>query len=93
MNGLPTRCLRPLAMSGIATASAAARTTVLGLRAASTLKRRRQPRPELTKFPEGHGEQIWIFNHIMTNQVVYSHTPVLRVGCHGPLLPRPRPPR
>ncbi|CAK7227947.1 hypothetical protein SBRCBS47491_006738 [Sporothrix bragantina] len=41
-------------------------------------KRYRQPRPDLTKFPEGHGEQIWIFNHIVTNQIVYSHTPVLR---------------
>ncbi|CAK7204942.1 hypothetical protein SEUCBS139899_007704 [Sporothrix eucalyptigena] len=41
-------------------------------------KRYRQPKPELTKFPEGHGEQIWIFNHIVTNQIVYSHTPVLR---------------
>ncbi|KIH92152.1 hypothetical protein SPBR_03089 [Sporothrix brasiliensis 5110] len=41
-------------------------------------KRYRQPKPELTKFPEGHGEQIWVYNNIVTNQVVYSHTPVLR---------------
>ncbi|CAK7274035.1 hypothetical protein SEPCBS119000_005962 [Sporothrix epigloea] len=41
-------------------------------------KRYRQPKPELTKFAEGHGEQIWIFNHIVTNQIVYSHTPILR---------------
>ncbi|CAK7274648.1 hypothetical protein SEPCBS57363_006271 [Sporothrix epigloea] len=41
-------------------------------------KRYRQPKPELTNFAEGHGEQIWIFNHIVTNQIVYSHTPVLR---------------
>lgn len=43
-------------------------------------KRYRQPKPELTNFAEGHGEQIWIFNHIVTNQIVYSHTPVLRVS-------------
>ena len=42
-------------------------------------KRYRQPKPELTKFSEGHGEQIWVYNNIVTNQVVYSHTPVLRV--------------
>ncbi|KAL1897664.1 hypothetical protein Sste5346_003972 [Sporothrix stenoceras] len=41
-------------------------------------RRYKQPKPELTKFPEGHGEQIWIYNHIVTNQVVYSHSPTLR---------------
>lgn len=42
-------------------------------------RRYKEPKPDLTKFPEGHGEQIWIYNHIVTNQVVYSHSPVLRV--------------
>ncbi|KAL0930974.1 mitochondrial 54S ribosomal protein mL67 [Colletotrichum truncatum] len=36
--------------------------------------RRRVPQPELTKFPEGHGEQIWVWSHLTSNQVIYSHT-------------------
>ncbi|EFX00148.1 hypothetical protein CMQ_7150 [Grosmannia clavigera kw1407] len=79
MNDLPIRCLRRLAMSGRPTVTmAASATSFLGARAASTFKRFHRPNMELTKFPDGHGEQIWIFDNIATNQVVYSHTPILR---------------
>ncbi|SPO02750.1 uncharacterized protein DNG_05425 [Cephalotrichum gorgonifer] len=41
--------------------------------------RYRKPQPELTGYPEGHGEKIWVFNELRSKLVVYSHTPVLDV--------------
>ena len=35
--------------------------------------------PELTGFEPGHGERIWVFNNLESNQVVYSHGPVMDV--------------
>lgn len=39
----------------------------------------RPARPELTGFEPGHGERIWIFNNIESNQVIYSHGPAMDV--------------
>ncbi|KAL2752723.1 hypothetical protein ACRALDRAFT_1072583 [Sodiomyces alcalophilus JCM 7366] len=50
------------------------RTTV---RHGHTLPRKRTPHPELTHFPPGWGEQIWVWNHVLLKQIVYSHTKVL----------------
>jgi len=36
-------------------------------------------RPELTGFNPGHGEQIWVFNHLTTDQVILSHEPAMDV--------------
>lgn len=41
--------------------------------------RYRQPKPEMTGYPEGHGEKIWIFSNVRSKQVVYSHDRVLDV--------------
>ncbi|OAA58479.1 hypothetical protein SPI_06552 [Niveomyces insectorum RCEF 264] len=38
----------------------------------------RQTRHKPGRAPKGHGEQIWVYNHVVTNQVVYSHAPVLK---------------
>jgi hypothetical protein len=35
--------------------------------------------PELAGHPAGHGERIWIFDNVLSKQVVYSHTGVLDV--------------
>lgn len=37
----------------------------------------RPARPELTGFEPGHGERIWVFNNIESNQVIYSHGPAM----------------
>ncbi|KAK3940524.1 transcriptional regulation of mitochondrial recombination-domain-containing protein [Diplogelasinospora grovesii] len=29
-------------------------------------------------FPEGHGEKLWVFNHIEADHVLYSHEPYIR---------------
>ncbi|KAJ0160311.1 hypothetical protein CTA2_8189 [Colletotrichum tanaceti] len=34
----------------------------------------RAPQLELTNFEPGHGEQIWVYSHLTSNQVIYSHT-------------------
>lgn len=44
----------------------------------------RKPAPELTGYPEGHGEKIWIFSNVRSKQVAYSHTAVLDVRSPGP---------
>ncbi|OLN87822.1 hypothetical protein CCHL11_00530 [Colletotrichum chlorophyti] len=44
------------------------------IRHGSTLPRRRVPQPELTKFEPGHGEQIWVYSHLTSNQIIYSHS-------------------
>lgn len=41
--------------------------------------RYRKPQPEMTGYPEGHGEKIWIFSNVRSKQVVYSHDRVLDV--------------
>ncbi|KAF0327326.1 hypothetical protein K4K61_007702 [Colletotrichum sp. SAR11_59] len=38
---------------------------------------RQMPQYKLAKFPEGHGEQIWVWSHQLTRQVVYSHSKVM----------------
>lgn len=43
------------------------------------LPRRRVPKPELSNFAPGHGEQIWVWSHLIHNQVVYSHTKAMDV--------------
>ncbi|EJT72608.1 hypothetical protein GGTG_09468 [Gaeumannomyces tritici R3-111a-1] len=49
----------------------------ISVRHGSHLARYKQPRPELAGFEPGHGEKIWVFNHITTNQIVYSTKPQL----------------
>ncbi|WQF75525.1 Putative large ribosomal subunit protein mL67 [Colletotrichum destructivum] len=44
------------------------------IRHGHTRSRRRAPQPELTNFEPGHGEQIWVYSHLTSNQVIYSHT-------------------
>ncbi len=41
--------------------------------------RYKKPQPELTGYAPDHGEKIYIFNHVRSQQVVYSHSPVLNV--------------
>jgi hypothetical protein len=41
-------------------------------------KKKRKERIEPSWLP-GHGEKIWIFNHILDGMTVYSHAPVLKV--------------
>ncbi|KAK2732130.1 hypothetical protein CKAH01_02076 [Colletotrichum kahawae] len=43
------------------------------------LPQRRKPQHEKAKFPKGHGEQIWVWSHQLTRQVVYSHSKILKV--------------
>ncbi|KAF4824038.1 hypotheticall protein [Colletotrichum tropicale] len=38
------------------------------------MPKRQRPQYKLAKFPEGHGEQIWVWSHQLTRQVVYSHS-------------------
>jgi len=49
------------------------------IRPGSTFKRYKKPQPELTHWEPGHGEQIWIFNHIVSDQIIYSHKPAMDV--------------
>ncbi|KAK1674516.1 transcriptional regulation of mitochondrial recombination-domain-containing protein [Colletotrichum godetiae] len=44
------------------------------IRHGHTRSRRRTPQHELTNFEPGHGEQIWVWSHLTSNQVIYSHT-------------------
>ncbi|KAL5612792.1 hypothetical protein BROUX41_004124 [Berkeleyomyces rouxiae] len=39
----------------------------------------KQPRPDLSGHAPNHGEKIYIFTHIGTDEIVYSHTEVLDV--------------
>lgn len=39
----------------------------------------KQPRPDLAGHAPGHGEKIYIFTNIATDEIVYSHTKVLNV--------------
>ncbi|KAG7123593.1 26S proteasome non-ATPase regulatory subunit 6 like protein [Verticillium longisporum] len=50
------------------------RTTV---RNGHTWSRRRTAKPELSNFAPGHGEQIWVWHHLTSHQIIYSHTPQL----------------
>lgn len=52
------------------------RTTV---RNGHTWSRRRTAKPELSNFAPGHGEQIWVWHHLTSHQIIYSHTPQLDV--------------
>lgn len=49
------------------------------IRHGHTRSRRRTPQHELTNFEPGHGEQIWVWSHLTSNQVIYSHTKQLEV--------------
>ncbi|KAL8388593.1 hypothetical protein RB595_009084 [Gaeumannomyces hyphopodioides] len=49
----------------------------VSVRHGSHLARYKKPRPEDAGFKPGHGEKIWVFNHVTTNQIVYSTKPVL----------------
>lgn len=40
-------------------------------------KRFRQKKVEDAGFQPGHGEEIWVFNHLTTNQIIYSTKPAL----------------
>ena len=40
-------------------------------------KRYKKPNPNTYK--DGHGDQIWIFEHITEGHTIYSHSPVVRV--------------
>ena len=51
------------------------------MRHSSGRPRYRKPKPELTGYPEGHGEKIFIFSNVRSKQVAYSHFPVLDVRC------------
>ncbi|PHH55446.1 hypothetical protein CFIMG_000584RA [Ceratocystis fimbriata CBS 114723] len=39
----------------------------------------KQPRPDLAGHAPGHGEKIYFYTHIGTDEIVYSHTSVLNV--------------
>lgn len=41
--------------------------------------RYKEKQPQLTGFEQGHGEQIWVFTHIVTNMIIYSHQKFLKV--------------
>ncbi|KAI8153442.1 hypothetical protein K4K49_010229 [Colletotrichum sp. SAR 10_70] len=41
------------------------------------MPKRQRPQYKLAKFPEGHGEQIWVWSHQLTRQVVYSHSKIM----------------
>ncbi|KAF3806274.1 hypothetical protein GCG54_00006036 [Colletotrichum gloeosporioides] len=41
------------------------------------MPKRQRPQYKLAKFPEGHGEQIWVWSHQLTRQVVYSHSQIM----------------
>lgn len=69
MNSAPVFRISQLAVS-------VSKTTV---RHGSILPRRRVPKPELSNFAPGHGEQIWVWSHLIHNQVVYSHTRAMDV--------------
>ncbi|KLU84259.1 hypothetical protein MAPG_03304 [Magnaporthiopsis poae ATCC 64411] len=49
----------------------------VSVRHGSHLARYKKPQPEKSGFWPGHGEKIWVFNNIVTGQVVYSTKPVL----------------
>src|SRR5438876_1446618 len=51
------------------------------VRHSSTRRRWKEPRPDLTGFGPDWGEKIWIFHHILTKQIVYSHSPAMDVWC------------
>lgn len=53
----------------------------ISVRHSSGRPRYRKPKPELTGYPEGHGEKIFIFSNVRSKQVAYSHFPVLDVRC------------
>ncbi|GKT95546.1 LOW QUALITY PROTEIN: hypothetical protein Ct61P_13396 [Colletotrichum tofieldiae] len=44
------------------------------IRHGHTRSRRRTPQPELANFEPGHGERIWVYSHLTSNQVIYSHS-------------------
>ncbi|WYZ40088.1 hypothetical protein EsH8_IV_000429 [Colletotrichum jinshuiense] len=50
------------------------------IRHGHTRTRRRTPQPELTNFQPGHGEQIWVYSHLTSNQVIYSHSKQLEAN-------------
>ncbi|KAI1131657.1 hypothetical protein F5Y10DRAFT_53606 [Nemania abortiva] len=60
----------------IGSASATPRTSI---RLASTTKRRKDERIE-PSFQPGHGEKIFVFNHMLDGMTVYSHNPVLKAN-------------
>ncbi|KAK1599062.1 transcriptional regulation of mitochondrial recombination-domain-containing protein [Colletotrichum navitas] len=64
MNSVPTFRFSQLSF-GVARTS---------IRHGHTRSRRRTPQPELTNFEPGHGEQIWVYSHLTSNQVIYSHS-------------------
>lgn len=49
------------------------------LRHYATTKKLRIKKHHLTGFKPGHGEQIFVYNHIETGMIVYSHNPELKV--------------
>lgn len=51
------------------------------VRYGSSRPRYRKRNYEMTGYPEGHGEKIWIFSNVRSKQVAYSHFPVLDVRC------------
>lgn len=51
----------------------------ISVRHSSGRPRYRKPQPELTGFPEGHGEKIFVFSEVRSKMVAYSHSPVLNV--------------
>lgn len=79
----PTMNITPAAASLLRLSAGLSRVTV---RHGSHLARYKKPQPEKSGFWPGHGEKIWVFNNIVTGQVVYSTRPVLDVGssslCH-----------
>lgn len=40
---------------------------------------------KIPKLPEYHGHQIWVYNNLLTNQVVYSLTKTLKVNNYIPI--------
>ncbi|PSS03841.1 transcriptional regulation of mitochondrial recombination-domain-containing protein [Coniella lustricola] len=48
------------------------------IRQAHTQTRFRRKKYNLTGFTPGHGENIYIFNHIENGMVIYSHEPILK---------------
>ncbi|KAL1866193.1 hypothetical protein Daus18300_006857 [Diaporthe australafricana] len=54
----------------------------VSIRHGHTTTKRKQPRPELTGFKQGLGEQIWVHHHIAQGMIIYTHEPELPRDSH-----------
>ncbi|KAI3394165.1 hypothetical protein diail_3175 [Diaporthe ilicicola] len=54
----------------------------VSIRHGHTVPKRKQPRPELTGFRRGLGEQIWVHHHIAQGMIIYTHEPELPRDSH-----------